>query len=213
MISEGVVRFKGTELEPKFRLLEALCLGKTSDLRTFKAALDNTSKAFPNTEQGQLASSMYSYLEQRELQLISGEAGIDVPQTEEIADSLSKVVYNSPSGEHMFILLVPKRSDINQLKFNIVSFNVDYFIETDLSVANQPLNDFVEIITVTGFRDEKLAVKYYNLIKQNERVFSIVRKEDYQIFAISIENFAVFLTDKSVADYLRFFKENYSTEN
>lgn len=213
LISEGVVRFKGTELEPKFRLLEALCLGKTSDLRTFKAALDNTSKAFPNTEQGQLASSMYSYLEQRELQLISGEAGIDVPQTEEIADSLSKVVYNSPSGEHMFILLVPKRSDINQLKFNIVSFNVDYFIETDLSVANQPLNDFVEIITVTGFRDEKLAVKYYNLIKQNERVFSIVRKEDYQIFAISIENFAVFLTDKSVADYLRFFKENYSTEN
>lgn len=213
MVGEGLVRFKGTELEPKFNLLEALCLGKTSDLRAFKASLDKLSKTFPTTEEGLLAKGMYSYLEQRELQLAAGQTSTSEGLVETAKESDILVNYNKPSGEHMFLLLVPKRSDINQLKFNIVSFNVDYFIETDLSIANQPLNDFVEIISVTGFKDEKVAIKYFNLISKDDRVFNNVRKEDYQIFAISIENYAVFLNDKSVADYLKFFKSNYSLEN
>ena len=121
--------------------------------------------------------------------------------------------YSKPEGEHLFILLVPKRTDINQQNFNIVSFNVDYFIEADLLVKNQPLNDFVEIITVTGFKDEKIATKYYNLIIKNETVFNLLRKDEYQTFVISIENFGTFLNDKSVTDYLKFFRSNYSIDN
>lgn len=210
---EGVAKFMGTELEPKFILLEAMCLGKTSDLRNFRAALDKLSKVFPNTEEGQVAVGMISYLEQRELQLATGQTSAFETTQDTVSHGTSAVNYQKPAGEHMFVILVPKKTDMNQLKFNIVSFNVDYFIETDLSVNNQPLNDFVEIISVSGFKDEKVAFKYFGMISNNDRVFSILRKEDYQMFAISIENYALFLADKSVADYLKFFKSNYSTEN
>ena len=54
---------------------------------------------------------------------------------------------------------------------------------------------------------------YYNLISKSDNTFSILNKADYQTFIISIENFALFLNDKAVADYLKFFKANYSIEN
>ncbi|MGD9978300.1 MAG: hypothetical protein AB7S54_10245, partial [Bacteroidales bacterium] len=186
-------------------------LGKTSDIRTFKASLDKLSNTFAETQEGKTALDMISYLNQKELQIASGNAGIAVAENKTAADTVT-LNYGRPSGEHLFLLLVPKRSNINQLKFNLVSFNVDYFIETDLSVSNQPLNDFIEIISVSGFKDEKVATKYFTLISKNDRVFSILNKADYQIFAISIENFALFLNDKSVPDYLKFFRENYSIE-
>jgi hypothetical protein len=212
-INDGLIRFKGTQLEPKLTLLSALCYGKASDLRNFKVNLEKVTKDFPKTEEAKVAQDMITYLEQRELQLVadqSANAGVATDTTNQVASAVS---YSKPTGEHMFVLLVPKKSNINQLKFNIVSFNVDYFIETDLQVNNQPLNDFVEIISVSGFKDENIAAKYFNLISKNDRVFNLVRKEDYQTFVISIENFALFINDKSVADYLNFFKSNYSIEN
>lgn len=214
LFNEGVVRFKGTALEPKLTLLGALSYGKASDIRSFKATLEKLTKDFPKTEEGQVAEGMIAYLEQRELQLASGQTEkTDSSLQGEDLQPLSKVEYGKPEGEHLFILLVPKRTDINQQKFNLVSFNVDYFIEADLQIKNQPLNDFVEIITVTGFKDEKVATKYYNLIIKNETVFNLLKKDDYQTFVISIENFGTFLNDKSVTDYLKFFRSNYSIDN
>lgn len=213
LIAEGVAKYKGTELAPKLRLLQALCLGKTSDIRTFRASLDKLSKDYPTTEEGQVAQGMIAYLNQRELQIASGQSGVAVAENESATDSTTPITYSKPEGEHIFALLVPKKSNINQLKFNIVSFNVDNFIETDLTVNSQPLSDFVEIISVSGFKDEKVATKYYNLISKSDNTFSILNKADYQTFIISIENFALFLNDKAVADYLKFFKANYSIEN
>ncbi|MGE0078949.1 MAG: tetratricopeptide repeat protein [Bacteroidales bacterium] len=214
LADEGLVKHRGTALEPKFYLLEALCLGKTADLRTFRASLEKVSKVFEKTEEGEMALGMLTYLDQRELQLATGQTGVAVAQNEQSAeDSIHAVNYIKPAGEHLFVLLVPKRSNINQLKFNLVSFNVDYFIETDLSVNNQPLNDFIEIISVSGFKDEKVATKYINMVSKKETIFNLVKKDDYQTFIISIENFATFLNDKSVTDYLKFFKSNYSVEN
>lgn len=212
-VQEGLTRYKGTTLEPKLYLIEALSLGKTADMRTFRASLEKLSKVFDKTEEGKMAAGMISYLDQRELQLASSQAQAIGNQAQTQKDSISTAIFSKPNGEHMLVLLVPKRSNINQLKFNIVSFNVDYFIESDLTVNNQPFNDFIEIISVSGFKDEKIATKYFNLIRKNETVFSLVRNEDRQMFVISIENFATFLNDKSVADYLKFFRSNYSVEN
>ncbi len=214
LFNEGVIRFKGSALEPKLTLLGALSYGKASDIRAFKATLEKLVKDFPKTEEEQVAQGMIAYLEQRELQLASGQTEkADTSIQGDNLQTLSKVEYGKPEGEHLFILLVPKRTDINQQKFNLVSFNVDYFIEADLQIKNQPLNDFVEIITVTGFKDEKVATKYYNLIIKNETVFNLLRKDEYQTFVISIENFGTFLNDKSVTDYLKFFRSNYSIDN
>jgi len=105
--------------------------------------------------------------------------------------------------------VVPKKSNLNQLKFNLVSFNVDTFIEIDLSVYNQPLNEFFELIRVEKFKDSKQAMEYYQAAIGKEGLFNPLKPDEYTLFVISAENYTQFLVDKSIADYLTFFKSAY----
>lgn len=211
IVQGGLAKTKNTPLEPKFMLLEALCQAKTAELKVFKTSLSNLAANFPKTEEGQLAEVMLKQVEQRELQLISGQTDLDIapvtPQTE-----IQASIYSATDGEHMFVMLVPKRSNINQTKFNIISFNVDEFLDADLNVANQPFTDYIEMITCTGLKDKQTAIKYFKMISKEPKVFAGLKPTDYQMFVISIDNFARFLSDKSIPDYLNFFKANYKTE-
>lgn len=211
VLQGGMTKVKNTPLEPKFLLLEALCQAKTAELKVFKSSLSNLATTFPKTDEGQLAEVMLKQVEQRELQLVSGQTDLDIAPVTAQPETQSSI-YTSAEGEHMFVLLVPKRSNINQTKFNIISFNVDEFIEADLNVTNQPFNDYVEMITCTGLKDKQKAIKYFKMISKEPKVFAGLKPTDYQMFVISIDNFARFLGDKSIPDYLNFFKANYKTE-
>lgn len=204
-----MAKVKNTPLEPKYLLLEALCLAKTSDLKTFKSALSNLSGTFANTDEGKLADVMIKQVERRELMLASGQTDLDIAPANTAQTQQTQSVYTLSEGEHMFVLLVPKRSNINQLKFNIISFNVDEFIDANLNVTNQPYNDYIEMITCTGLKDRKTATRYFNLIGKESKVFAGLKPNDYQMFVISIDNFARFLSERSIPDYLNFFKANY----
>lgn len=210
-IQRGMAKAKNTSLEPKYHLLMVLCQAKTTDLKTFKASLSNITSTFANTEEAQLADAMLKQIEQNELQIASGNANLDIAQTDSTT-SQKQSIYTDSDGEHVFVVLVPKKANINQIKFNVISFNVDEFIEADLNVTNQPFSDFVEMIVCTGLKDKKTAVKYYNLISKRAKVFAGLDKTEYQYFVISIDNFARFIGDKSIPDYLRFFKEKYKNE-
>jgi hypothetical protein len=68
------------------------------------------------------------------------------------------------------------------------------------------------MITCTGLKDKQTAIKYFKMISKEPKVFAGLKPTDYQMFVISIDNFARFLSDKSIPDYLNFFKANYKTE-
>lgn len=211
VLQSGMTKVKNTALEPKFLLLEALCQAKTNELRVFKSSLSNIANTFPKTDEARLAEAMLKQVEQRELQLVSGQTDLDIaPPTTQT--EMQSSIYSTTEGEHMFVMLVPKRSNINQTKFNIISFNVDEFIEADLNVTNQPFTDYIEMITCTGLKDKQTAIKYFKMISKEAKVFAGLKPTDYQMFVISIDNFARFLSDKSIPDYLNFFKANYKTE-
>lgn len=211
LIQGGMVKARNTVLEPKFLLLEALCQAKTTELKVFKNSLSNLASAFPKSEEGQLADAMLKQVEQRELLLVSGKSDLDIaPVTTQLQEQSS--LYSTADGEHLFVMLIPKRSNVNQTKFNVISFNVDEFIEADLNVSNQPFNDYIEMITCTGLKDKKTAIKYYSLISKESKVFAGLKPSEYQLFVISIDNFSRFLGDKSIPDYLNFFRANYKIE-
>ena len=209
-VDQGLAQFSGSKVEPQFSLLKALCTGKTSDLRTFRESLNAVVEKYPKTDVSETAAGILEYMRRQELQLATAQ----VTDTTVVKDTAkvevkAKVAYSQPQGEHMFVVLVPKKSNLNQLKFNIVSFNVDAFIEIDLSVNNQPFNEFFELINVEKFKDSKKAMEYYKAIKEKEGLFNPLKKEEYSMFVISTQNFSIFMEDKSLADYLTFFNANY----
>lgn len=207
-VDEGLARYPKTSLEPQFRFIKALCTGKLSDLRTFKEALTNIAEKFPSSDVSKSASDILVYLRQKELQIVSSDTLIAA-----IADSAQLtpkgVAYKEPLGSHTFIAVIPKKSNINQVKFNLVTFNVDNFINLDLSVSNQPFNEFFELIKVEQFKDAKGALEYYKAAIAQDGLFGPLKTNEYSAFVISSDNLALLLTDKSLADYIKFFKSTY----
>lgn len=209
-VEEGLVKFPNSKLVPQFNLLKSLCIGKTSDLRSFRTSLDELIQKYPKTEVAERASGILEYIKRQELQLalgITADTSKQVNSTSVITKI--NVEYKKAEGEYMFIVLVPKKSNLNQLKFNLVSFNVDAFINIDLSVNNIPFNEFFELIKVDKFKDEQQAMEYYDAVTHKEGIFNPLKPDDYSAFIISSDNFALFMTDKSLTDYLKFFKSNY----
>ncbi len=208
-IDLGLVKYKGSKLEPQFSLLKSLCIGKSLDLRSFRTALNEVVMKYPKTEVSETATNILAYIRKQELQLVSGQTIDTTKQVDTTIVVKTAVAYNQPTGEHLLIIMVPKKSNMNQLKFNIVSFNVDAFINIDLSVNNQPFNEFFELIRVEKFKDSKQAMEYYQAAIRKEGLLNPLKPNEYSIFIISTGNYTLFMEDKSLADYLNFFKATY----
>jgi tetratricopeptide (TPR) repeat protein len=209
-VDQGLIDFKDSKLIPQFSLLKSLCIGKTNDLRVFRASLNELVVKYPKTEVSETATNILAYIRKQELQL----ATVQVKDTATLVDTTKavtnlSVAYKQPNGEHLFVVLVPKKINLNQLKFNLVSFNVDAFINIDLAVNNQPFNEFFELIRVEKFKDSKQAMDYYQAAIRKEGLFNPLKPDEYSMFVISAENYALFTIDKSLADYLKFFKAAY----
>jgi len=207
---EGIAKYPSSKLLPQYSLLKSLCIGKTSDLRSFRNSLNDVVQKYPNTDVSERATGILEYIRKQELQLTSEQ----IAQTTKETDSTNIVVksaveYKKSENEHLFIVLVPKKSNMNQLKFNLVSFNVDVFINLDINVNNQPFNEFFEMIKVEKFKNNAEAMEYYDAAIHKEGLFNPLLPDDYSAFVISTENFTLFMEDKSLADYLNFFKSNY----
>ncbi|MDY0255539.1 MAG: hypothetical protein RBR30_14185, partial [Tenuifilaceae bacterium] len=143
------------------------------------------------------------------LQLASTQQD-DFEATQSVGREATALVgYSEPRGEHLFVAIVPKNSPINQLRFNMVSFNVDHYINLNLNVTSSELTDFVVLIQVESFKSKQEAMEYFVKVSAEQGLMGGLSDTDYSYVVISRENLETFKKDKSVAGYLQFFRENY----
>jgi hypothetical protein len=125
-------------------------------------------------------------------------------------DSLVSLAgYVEPDGKHLFVAVIPKNSPINQLRFNMVSFNVDNFLNLNLSVNSKELTKHISLIVVEPLKNKDEAMEYYRKAVAEQGLMGTLQEKDYSLFVISEENFTIFMEDKSVVDYLNFFTNKY----
>jgi len=205
----GLSEYKGSANEPRYQFILELRTGKTASFNAFRDELSVLIEKYPKADVAKTAQEMITYLDQREVQLASSQSLTTETTTQLGTTTVSTTAYLAPEGKHIFVAVVPKKSAINQLKFNVVSFNVDYFLNLNLSVNNQELSQFFELITAESFKDMKEAMTYYNQISTEEGLMGKLAPDEYSLFVISLQNFERFKADKSVANYLNFFRTNY----
>lgn len=196
----ATANFKEHELLPKFMLLKALSVGRTSDIRTFKNALNEIIVTYPGSEVINMAKEIIAYLNQSHPVLIEEEEEIQAREIYSFEDSTS----------HYFALVVEKdKVDMNQLLFFIISFNIDFYTSEDFITEGEMLDDDHQIITVKQFVDEKAAMEYYSKIKSDPEILAGLSNTVYDFFVISDKNLKTLHEDKSVSKYLKFFKKQY----
>ncbi|KXB08910.1 hypothetical protein AKJ55_00285 [candidate division MSBL1 archaeon SCGC-AAA382M17] len=217
-------QFKDSVYLSKFAFLEALTIGQTQDIVSFRNRLLSIVKTFPNAEVSRQAGNILSYLKKTELQqinkkfvqnkpgtnnrknLYSNKNKQNIPSIQEEEDSL--YTFDEKEPYYFAIIANPEKIDIGKLKFQLINFNLDYFLQKDYNTASKEFNEFYNIITVKKFKNYDTAKDYYDLLtKRKERVFSEIDSNEYRYFFISVKNYLTLLDKKSIIEYIKFFKE------
>lgn len=218
-----------TPLMPKFKLLKAQSIGATGNVDAMKLALAEIVKTYPETEEQELADFMLTRIEaggfknfvvEGTTAYVTGEeysnSSNSTEGNEQIDDLIEEIapeniyVYD-PAVSHQYIMAATGEiSDLNRLKFNIVKYNLDFFLMFDFKIADRKLTSDTKLIMVKPLNDAKEAYKYLKLIRKNSDVYSEFKSLDMNQFIISNANLKILLKDKDMTRYMMFFEQNYN---
>jgi tetratricopeptide (TPR) repeat protein len=215
----GLTNFKNPDLEPKFKYIKILSLGKMYGLTVLKTELEKFIAEYPKGELNTPANELLAAVRKNELKQLSEPASelqlaaSDSTSGANIAEEqkrIEKLFTFNANTKHYFVLIIDKKLDLNQLKFNTINFNLDFFIQKDYNTESQEFNKFFNSVVVKDFTNSKEGMDYYNTALQNlDKLIEEADKDDYQLFIISVDNYNSLIENKTIREYLLFYKENY----
>jgi hypothetical protein len=186
-------------LLPQFEYLQVLAGGKSSDRNIFRQNLTAIMAKYPGTDIADDADNLISYMDKEHP---------EYKEAEEI--KISKRLYQlSPDTIHYFAFAIDKRINTNQLVFNIINFNLDYFDKLNLIVEIITLNPAQSLVMIKNFSNGEQAMEYLKTIGSFKDIYKDMPEVPMIPMAISEPNLKTLQEDKSVERYLKFFNENY----
>jgi tetratricopeptide (TPR) repeat protein len=202
IIDNAVKKFSKHELTPKFLLLRAYCVARTSDERTFKEELEKLIKQWPGTPETAKASEIIAYLNQKIPEL-------KIEEEKQIAE---EIYVDDKTSLLVFVLIIENATfNINQVTFDVISYNIDNYTNMNFRTEGTLVDDKYIMITVSGFADTKAAFEYYKAFRTDK----IVRNPSgstIMTFIIGKNNLETLNKDKNPERYKLFFDEKYIIE-
>jgi len=212
-----------TVILPKIDFMETIAQGTQSDFHAFENLLKAYIQKYPAKEPTPLAteileliqdSTLADYQKLVEMGYISEEI-----QNEELLPGNSmeddefggKFTYEEDLL-HYFVIAYPRDADIdiNRLKFDIANYNIDHYTKIDYDIETANLDENLSFVIVRALENKESALIYHRAIIRKAVVFNTLKDIEYVNFVISSTNYRTVLSDKTTADYLKFFVKNYS---
>lgn len=179
---------------PKYYYLRALTYGEMDKRAEFETALSETAAKYPKEEVGKAASELLDLL-RKDNSKHNAEIG------------KSTYIYESDI-EHFFVMIfTSKMGSVNDAKAKLSNFHSASFSLDGLKITNTFLNSDDQLVMVKRFDNAKKAMEYYEAFKRTDMLKGLNDKADY--FVITNKNYASLYIEKNVADYIKFFQENY----
>jgi hypothetical protein len=137
------------------------------------------------------------------------------PQTNAPATDVQPEEYKGPYDKNIenrqyFVFVIPIPG-IDQPAFikGIEDYNLAGFASLNLKVDVIPLDDFRQIVRVTGLPDVKTARDYFTKTVNNRDLYTPLRGGSYRNFLVTEPNFVIFLREKNIVEYMDFYKRFY----
>jgi hypothetical protein len=189
-------------LAPKFMLLHAYCVARTSDERTFKDDLNKVVKGWPQSSESKKAVELIAYLNQKLPEL-------KVAEDKEIAREL--YVQDTVSSQAFMLVIDDPAFNINLASFDVISYNIDNYTNRNFRTEGVLVDNRFITITVSGFKDYHEAFGYYKSYNI-EKIIRNSSKSKMYSFIIGKNNLDVFNKDKNPERYLLFFRDHFPKE-
>ena len=110
---------------------------------------------------------------------------------------------------HYYALVAASLPSVPDMKGRMSNFNSEYFSQETLTIKNLQFSPTEALIFVTGFKETKKAMDYYDAILGDTTVFAGIDLQTTNQFIISQKNFGRFYQQKEIPPYVQFFLNNY----
>jgi tetratricopeptide (TPR) repeat protein len=208
---------------PKIEFMETVAQGTQADIHQFENLLKKYIETWPKAEPTPLATEILTLIQDSTLadyqKLVDMGYINEEIQNEEIL--MANRMENDEFGGkfsydedllHYFVIAYQNTAgvDLNRLKFDIANYNIDHYTKIDFDIETEPLNERTNLLIIRALGNKDDGVIYHRSIIRRASVFQTLSGVDYVNFAISSTNYRQILSERSIADYLKFFVKNYS---
>ena len=115
--------------------------------------------------------------------------------------------------QHMLMFILPRKDvDISFLQTLISDYNSSSYSTKVFEINAMMMGMDKHLLTVKFFENSYSVMDYYNDIPFSREIITELKKTDYFLLPISIENFQEFYVNKDIAGYQDFFKKKYLEE-
>jgi tetratricopeptide (TPR) repeat protein len=192
------------DLEPKMRILEAMCIGNLEGRDAYVSALKDIVGAYPNTPEETKARDMLLLLGEYKgsrLNLDRGRTGTADFRVD-------------PNARHYVLVMIHNFSevDMSEAKLAVHNFNNKYHRLDRLKVNSLVFDPATKqtLILIRTFKDGERAMAYQvNAVKHTDEY--LPASADYDIFPVSEWNYRQIIKQRSIEGYRSFFETNYKS--
>ncbi len=227
--------YDGDPMLGKFSYWEGLALARMDNKAAAVKAFEGIVSAYPESDSiVPLAKSQLSYLLGNGGEYIAISGGSEVlddsvatrlqkkqHQLEKNASNLVKAEKDLPPEAQLFryradkphqviILVRDKKIRATQLQGKVGLFISTYYSNSGLQVKPLMFTDSTQMITIKSFKGASDAVDFCKHLMREEGPMRDYDASDYQIFAISQQNYATLYNRKKVDAYKLFYEKYYS---
>ena len=111
---------------------------------------------------------------------------------------------------HMVIILVKeKKIKATQLQAKMGTFIMTYYANSGYKPSPLMFNDSTQMVTISSFNDAREALNFTIHLKTESSPLAEYNSEDYQVYAISKQNYTTLYNRKKVDAYKLFYEKYY----
>ena len=121
-------------------------------------------------------------------------------------------IYNENS-QHMLIFILPRKDvDISFLQTLISDYNTSSHSTEVFEINLMMIGMDDHLLTVRFFENANSVMNYYHDIPYSKTIIKELKKTDYYMLPISMDNFQEFYVNKDISGYKAFFNKKYLEE-
>lgn len=209
LAERGAAVSRGSEFAARFELLQALAAGSTAGSPEQLRAIKDFATKAPSTPQARYAQEILNAAQRQEAQGAQRHDSIAAPTPLATGDApIGADLFTTSKGVFWVTAALPSGGNIQEQKFSLISFCIDWNVNLNLEVYESTLNESTSLLTVKEFEDEAAARAFAQALDRAQPIEGV----RLTALPISPENFEKMATQRSFSGYLSFYRSHTSKE-
>lgn len=207
--------FPGSELAPRFELLQALAIGKSRPLPEFEASLKKVVARYPSDTVSYRAKEILARINPEMYKRDSVAQESNQTQEGPVQAPKAQTPYRYITDTIQYVILVFPNNNVigsNELKVAVSNYNAKYYSVKKLQISNSFIGDDFQFLMIRQFAGKEDPLSYLDGLLSDREAMAGIDIASLQPSVITPNNLLLLMQSRDLTEYQLFYEGNYLTE-